>query len=96
MTQDIRQLLQHEHFDLIHRTAEFKVTQVQAGRKALLTSFVVGEYVLFEEKQSDIKISSFFHIRGSLWDKKQQMFLQPSFCFKCSQFTKHLSMCLSI
>lgn len=47
MTQDIRQLLQHKHFDLIHRTAEFKVTQIQAGREALLTSFVIGKYVLF-------------------------------------------------
>lgn len=47
MTQDIRQLLQHENFDLIHRTAEFKVTQIQARRKALLTSFVIGKYVLF-------------------------------------------------
>lgn len=47
MTQDIRQLLQHKHFDLIHRTAEFKVTQIQARREALLTSFVIGKYVLF-------------------------------------------------
>lgn len=47
MTQDIRQLLQHEHFDLIHRTAEFQVTQIQARREALLTSFVIGKYVLF-------------------------------------------------
>lgn len=47
MTQDIRQLLQHKHFDLIHRTAEFKVTQIQARREALLTSFVIGKNVLF-------------------------------------------------
>lgn len=46
MAQDIGQLLQHEHFDLIHRAAEFQVAQVQARREALLTSFVIGKYVL--------------------------------------------------
>lgn len=50
MTEDIRQLLQHKDFDLIHRTAEFKVTQIQSRREALLTSFVIGKYVLFWEK----------------------------------------------
>lgn len=46
VTQDIGQLLQHKHFDLIHRAAEFQVTQIQAGGEALLTSFVIGKYVL--------------------------------------------------
>lgn len=51
MTENIGQLLQHKHFDLIHRTAEFKVTQIQARREALLTSSVIGKYVLFKRNR---------------------------------------------
>lgn len=51
MTQDVRQLLQHQHFDLVHRAAELKVAQIQAWREALLTSLVIGKYLLFGERQ---------------------------------------------
>lgn len=54
MTQDVGQLLQDKNFDLIDRAAEFKVTQVQPGREALLTSFVIGKYVLFEERDKNL------------------------------------------